>query len=142
MKSSGRKVALKFGKATHFNLRYKYLPEEVLVEVLTTRRRVRDKLCTSTNAGVGVWHAGEGPNSSDADRNVSIRDIYEVGLTGLRIMEDRINAAKGLVKSVPKLALECMGIDESDPSLSVPERCSLQLVSHSTTDCFFIDGSF
>ena len=142
MKYSGRKVALKFGKATHFNLRYKYLPEEVLVEVLTTRRRVRDKLCTSTNAGVGVWHAGEGPNSSDADRDVSIRDIYEVGLTGLRIMEARINAAKGLVESVPKLALKRMGINESDPSLSVPVSCSLKFMSESTTANHFIDGSF
>ena len=115
-------------------------PDEV-AEVLESRRHVRDLVCVHGNPGI-VWHPGEGPNQSDEKCSVTTLDTYEVGLMELRIMEARINAAKGLVKSVPKLALECMGIDESDPSLSVPESCSLQLMSDPTTDCFFIDGSF
>ena len=87
------------------------------------------------------WLAHEGPNTTDEVREVTIKDIYVVGLEELKAVEAHIDDTVAR-KSVRTLALKCMGIDESDPSLSVPESCSLQLMSDSTTDWFFIDGSF
>ena len=78
-----------------------------------------------------VWHPGEGPNKSDEVRECDHRWTHTTSLDWRNqfAFEARIDAS-GFGEKRPEVCTwNCMGIDESDPSVSVPVSCSFKFMS-------------